>query len=131
MAAAPAGQPPAVARAVTVLWASLAIGIVNMFAGPGASLLQVQPAVLIIGAVVLALFALLIVKIAAGRNWARIVLLVIVVTGTPLSLVGLDAAFAESLIGGLLGIVVTALQVYAVVLLFTAPGKTWFAKAPA
>jgi hypothetical protein len=123
-------KPPAVIRAVTLLWGSLLIGLLNALSGPGASLLQLPPVVLVIAAVMLALVALLVVKISAGRNWARIVLLVIVALGAPLSLIGLDAAFAESVLGGLLGLAVTALQIYAVVLLFTAPGKTWFAKAP-
>lgn len=123
------GKPKSITLAMALLWASLALGLAK-FAMSYSSLaatpnLKVTLAVL--GAT-LAVYILLIVMMSKGKNWARIAFLVLFLIGLVPSLPTLLADFARSpLIGGL-GLGDVVLQAWALVLVFTNPGKTWFRK---
>jgi hypothetical protein len=76
----------------------------------------------------LSLWFYLIRKIAAGRDWARIVLLVLVILGTPFAIPYYIAEARVNVVPGALSIVIVILQLVATVLLFTPPANRWFRK---
>jgi hypothetical protein len=81
--------------------------------------------------IVLAFFGLaflLVWRIAAGKNWARIILLALVVVGTPLALPGYFASLKQNMVSGSLSIFISMLQLIGTFLLFTGKSNPWFRK---
>ncbi len=80
--------------------------------------------------VVFGLVSLLVFKISAGRNWARIAFTVLYLLGIP-ACVGLfvNKQIMQSPIDSIVMLIQTALQGYAMYLVFTKPGNSWFQKA--
>jgi len=125
-------MPEEIRRAVGVLWLSLLLGVVS-------SLVNWHRIEDPVFAVVVQIFtsgfmALLIWKISQGRNWARVTWLVLFVGGCLVNV--LFTLFSKTYRVGVFGsffpaavfVVQTAIQFYAVVLLFTAKGRTWFVR---
>jgi hypothetical protein len=77
----------------------------------------------------LALYAWLIIKIAGGRNWARITYLVFFLIGCPFYILFFVTLFRHVSVGGVLNALQFCLTLFAMITLFTAPGKYWFAKS--
>lgn len=127
---APLSRPSQVTRAVQLLTSALVIGFI-------ASTIrlwgQVPMTTLALGLLLLLAFLLLcfylIRKVAAGRNWARLVLLVLVVLGTPFAIPAYLAEARVNVVPGTLSIIIVILQVIATVLLFTKPANRWFRKS--
>lgn len=128
-----AQKPQAVVTAVNLLWASLAVGLVNMlmdFSYPSSVALAAFTNFILI--FTFALTAFLNFKISAGRNWARITTLVLFIIGVLPTLPIVLDEFSRSAVVGALSVAQVGLQVYALFLLFTQPGRSWFRKvAPA
>jgi len=110
-----------------MLWASLALGIVTSLldrrflgsvAAPGFTV-----GILV---VVFGLTAWLVVKISAGRNWARITFLVLFLVGAVPYALNLVAMFDRSVLTGAVSAIQFALQLCALYLIFTGPGAGWF-----
>lgn len=81
--------------------------------------------------IVLAFFGLgflLVWRIATGNNWARIILLVLVVVGTPLAVPGYFASLKQNMLSGSLSIFISMLQLIGTFLLFTGKSNPWFRK---
>jgi disulfide bond formation protein DsbB len=79
--------------------------------------------------IVLAFFGLgflLVWRIAAGNNWARIILLILVLFGTPLAVPGYLAALKLSVVSGSISIFINILQLIGTYLLFTRGSNVWF-----
>jgi hypothetical protein len=121
------GRPSQVSRAVVLLAASLLVGMVTsvllrnympMPMGPGFTLL--------IQVFSIALMAFFIFMIWAGHNWARITYLVLFGLGMIAVVPAVRLYFQYSPIVGALSLLQTLLQVIALVMLFTAPGREWF-----
>lgn len=124
MPGAPRTQPAAVARAVLFLWIVVGIGAVSTlatFAFSGPSLGE-----LLLAVIGVAITAFLISKIAAGRNWARIVLLVLYVIGVLGFVLGMSLMLNIAPVLFLMSLAQLALEGFALFLLFTPPGSTWF-----
>ena len=122
-------KPQSVVIAVNLLWASLAVGLVKMLMD-FSNLSSVAPAaftnfVLIF---VFSLIGFLVFKISAGRNWARITFLVMFVIGMLPTLPLMFDEFSRAPVVGALSVAQVGLQVYALFLLFTQQGSTWFRK---
>lgn len=125
-------KPRSLSIAVNLLWVSLVVAMVYMLTKLSATgvLLEMD----IVGLAIfflaplsaVAVGAFLILKIAAGKNWARIVYFVMFATNA-ISLLFMLVTFSQHLlIDILLGAVGVGLQSYALFLLFTQPGKDWF-----
>jgi hypothetical protein len=128
--AAEGDRPRSVGTAVTLLWVSLAVGIAKV-ALDFAHLRAMAPLgfTLFVLVATFAVLILLVLKIAAGRNWARITFLILFIIGTvPTLPVVRDELERAPLVGGL-SILQILLQIWALVLLFTRPGSAWFRKA--
>ena len=126
------GKPRSVTLAVTLLWVSLAIGVIKAPFDPAGLNAVPYPAIVwSVAAVIMAFFCLLIFKISAGRNWARVTFLVIFLLGLVLGVPGLMAEFQRAPVLALVSIAASVMQLWAVILLFTSPGKNWFGKKAA
>ncbi len=125
-------KPRAVTMAVYLLWGSLVLAVLRL-ALDWTSLSAAPKAMLVAGviAVVFALYAFLYAMISAGRNWARIMLLVLVAADVILSMPNVANEFGRAPLVSSLAIGASGLQVFGLFLLFTSPGKTWFQKARA
>ncbi len=126
----PEEKPKAVKTAVNALWASLAVGLVKALLD-FAHISAMAPAafIIIVWVTTIAFIAFLIAKISAGRNWARIVLLILFALGILPALYIMSAEFARVPVMGALSLLQMGMQVYALFLLFTQPGSVWFRKA--
>lgn len=120
-------RPAIVSNAVRLLYASLAIGVVRAFLEFNTMVADAPIGlVLVISAITFGLLLFLIYKIAAGRNWARIVFLVLFVVGVPMSVIPLVHSLAQTPVSGLIGLVQLVVQVIALVMLFQSPSNAWF-----
>lgn len=125
-----AQKPQPVVTAVNLLWASLAVGLVKMLMD-FSNLSSMAPAAFtnFILIFTFALIAFLIFKISAGRDWARITFLVMFIIGILPALPIVLGELSRSAVVGVLSVAQIGLQVYALFLLFTRPGSSWFRKA--
>ena len=122
-------KPPEIGRATSLLWASLAVGLVKtpmQWAN-----LTARASIAFTGFILvftLAIISFLILKIDQGRNWARIVFLVFSGLGFLPFLFVLRSEFARSPALGTFSVLQVGLQVFALFLIFTSPGKEWFSR---
>lgn len=118
-----------VGTAVNLLWASLAVGLVKMLMD-FSNLSALAPAAFTNFVLIFtfALIGFLIFKISAGKNWARTTFLVMFVIGMLPTLPIVSSEFSRSPVVGALSVAQIGLQVYAMFLLFTKPGTSWFRK---
>ena len=124
---APAERPAQVSTAVALIWVSLGLGVVNsVLDWRHLTSRSSMSYVLTVQLVTLAIFALLIYKTSCGRNWARLTFLILGVVGVPFFLYQLPAAFERAPISASVGVVQLLLQVGALYLVFSAPGRYWF-----
>ena len=122
-------RPKEATTAVQFLLASLAIGLIRAIFDltqrvSGAALIL---AILIVCAV-FALGFLLIWRISARGNWARIILLVLVLFGLPFAIIGGMAELKQGVASGSLSILIAILQLIGTYLLFTKNSNAWFRK---
>ena len=122
-------RPRPVTRAVQFLGSSLAIGLLNAILNlaqrtSGAALLFA----LLIVIAFFGLFFILVMKISAGRNWARIVCLVLVLFGLPFVIPAYLQEVRTHVVSGTLSIIILILQVIGTYLLFTKQSNPWFRK---
>ena len=123
---APRARPTQVTVAAIILWTSIAAGCAYAF-----TMLTVAslPAVITVGMVLLS--GWVVYEILKGRNWARIILLIVTVAGalalcTSLVLIPISSATRTSYEIRLLE---SALRITALVLLFVQPGRGWYKRA--
>jgi hypothetical protein len=122
-------RPQRVTRAVQILMSALALGLITSIfqLAQKASGAQLVFASLI----VIAVFGLgffLIAKIARRRNWARIVLVVLVLFGLPFAIPGHLQEIKRNVLAGTVGSIITLLQLVGTLLLFTKQSNVWFRK---
>ncbi len=127
IATAAVERPKEVMRAIQFISASFAIGGIRAVFVLAQ---KVSGANFFFAILLLLLFLgicfLFVSKIAAGRNWARIILLVLLVIGLPLAIPGYIAELRTSLLLGSLSIIVAILQLIGTYLLFTRKSNLWF-----
>lgn len=131
----PRGRPKQILWASWLLWASVLLGFVSLYVSDSLSTSMqdldeelrdfVRVFLIVFMAVMVALYLWLIDRMRAGRNWARILILVFLLLGVttdlmPGGLLQESAAYAATRALDLV------LQVSAVILMFRAPGSEWF-----
>lgn len=122
-------KPSSVVLAVNLLWGALALGVARLLLESPALIATPNMMIVAGGYVVgLAIYAFLIAKIAAGRNWARIAFLVLTLADLILSGQGIVSGFSRAPLGATVALGGLVLQVIGLVLLFMSPGKSWFVK---
>ena len=122
-------RPVQVNRAIQLLLASLAIGLLRAIVGL-TQRVSGTPLILAILVVctVFALGFLLVWRISARGNWARIILLVLVLFGLPFAIMTSVAELKHSVASGSLSIIIALLQLLGTYLLFTRNSNLWFRK---
>jgi hypothetical protein len=120
-------KPQEVSRAVILLWVSLAV-IPLRTAANWSTFKAVLDDVMASSIFFLtaALLVFFIWKISQGKNWARIIFLVLYLLGLPFSLYSLPSDFGRSPIGGICSIAQIVLQGAGLWLICRPPGKDWF-----
>ncbi len=122
-----AERPGTVAKAVQLLVSSLAIGLLNAIF----TLVQRQTGarMLVALVIVFAFFGLLlflVMKISAGRNWARIIWLIWILLNAPFAILAYPQAVKSNVLLGTLTIIIGILQWVGTYLLFTKNSNLWF-----
>ncbi len=117
-------RPTGVDAAVTLLWASLVIGVLNSLlistrpTPPGAHLMQF---------VIVGIIAVLYAMIGQGRNWARITCLVLYLPGLVVMILTIPLLLRHN---GPLSLLITlagsVLQTVGLILLFQREASEWF-----
>jgi hypothetical protein len=120
-------RPKETTSAIQFLYASLAIGLIRAVF----SLTQrASGAALILAAlIVISVFALgffLVWKMSAGRNWARIILLVLVLINLPFAVLANVSELKRSVLSGALSILIEVILWIGTYLLFTRNSNLWF-----
>lgn len=125
----PMKRPADVTRAVQLFSASLILGAIRaafdlrqQVAG-----VQIVPAMLLL-LVFFGISFFFFSKIAAGRNWARIILAILMLLGLPFAIILDIQELRISLPGGSFSILMALLQVIGTCLLFTRNSNVWFRK---
>jgi hypothetical protein len=121
-------RPSTVVRFELLTWLSLVLGVVGVALSFETYVRQSGVAfVLIVQSFTFAVLALLIWLIARrGKNWARWVFTVLFVLGLPLSLPMVWASLAPITLAGVISVVQIALQVVALVFVFSPQSRPWF-----
>ncbi len=120
-------KPAEVANAVILIYAGVGVGIINTITDFAHLSSLVSPNLLIFQmAFTYAIIILLAFKISLGRNWARIIFLIVFLFGLPASIPSLISHFSRSPSAGWLMLLTILLQMTANVLLFQKPSNAWF-----
>jgi hypothetical protein len=122
-----ASRPLAVTRAVQVLAASFILGAIRTVFDLAHKLSGAAFVLSIIFLLIfLAVCFFFVSMIAARRNWARIVFLVLLIIGLPLATPTYIVELKTSVLRGSVSIAVAILQLIGMVLLFTKNSNQWF-----
>lgn len=124
---ASAARPRIVAKAIQFLASAVVIGLLNAIY----TLVQRTSGIPMLVAliIVVAFFSLLfflVMKISAGRNWARILWLILVLCNVPFAVLAYPEAVRRNVISGTLSIIIVILQLIGTGLLFTRNSNLWF-----
>lgn len=80
--------------------------------------------------ITIAVLSFLVWKVAIGKNWARIIFMVLSVLGLPFGLHFIRAQFGREPAAGILRAIQVVVQITGWRLVFTALGKNWFKTQP-
>lgn len=120
-------RPGSVTFAVVMLYLSLAAGAVRALFGGEAIISQIgAPMFVGVAVPILGLICLLVYLISSGRNWARILFLVMMLLGVPLVLFGVMQQITDGIAIDVFGLGQTCVQALATALLFLTPSSAWF-----
>ena len=124
---ASAARPRIVAKAIQFLASAVVIGLLNAIY----TLVQRTSGIPMLVAliIVVAFFSLLfflVMKISAGRNWARILWLILVLLNVPFAILAYPDAVRRNVISGTVSIIIVILQLIGTCLLFTKNSNLWF-----
>ena len=120
-------RPRSVTKAVQFLASALAIGLLNAIFILAQRTTGIPMLVVLI--IVIAFFSLLfflVMKISAGRNWARIIWLILVLVNAPFAILAYPEAVRRNVISGSLSIIIVILHLIGTYLLFTKKSNLWF-----
>jgi uncharacterized membrane protein YagU involved in acid resistance len=124
----PRVRPRAVKIAVALLWVELLLALVNWGLSSditvGTPEAEYKLFTDIFMAIMVAVSAWINIKVWQGRNWARIVALVLTILSFP-TLLALPEMYREDALSAALSLAALALDVVAMILVF-GPGREWF-----
>jgi len=128
-----AQKPQSVVTAIRLIWVSLALSLIKMppiiTEAKNLGGITAVGIVIFILSCVLGMVAFLVLKMSDGRNWARIIFVVLMVLGISPTLRMIVNEFSKSAFQGTVSVVQFGLQIYATVLLITKPSRDWFQPA--
>ncbi|MBI4149487.1 hypothetical protein HY491_03490 [Candidatus Woesearchaeota archaeon] len=122
-----AARPNRVSTAIKLLYLSVVISIVqSFFTSPALDNIPPLALIIFVNMFSLAILSFFIFMAAKGRNWARIVLLVLFIAGIPFFIYSLPRLLLLNPINGILNIGNTILTIIALVFLFQKSSSDWF-----
>ncbi|MBI9056009.1 MAG: hypothetical protein JEY96_19465 [Bacteroidales bacterium] len=126
----PEDLPKQIRMAAYLLFGTILIGIINSvlynyFTNGEAYATSYSIFILIFSLSIMTFFSYMILL---GRNWARITILVLFLLGAVLGIPTLIYYFNLSPIIGLISLIQTGLQIYALILLYNKESKNWYLK---
>jgi len=120
-------RPTETTLAIQFIYASLVIGMLRAVFGLTQ---RASGAALILAAlIVISFFALgffLVWKISSGRNWARIILLILVLINLPFAVLANVSELKQSILSGTLSVLIELILWVGTCLLFTKTSNRWF-----
>ena len=120
-------RPKETTFAIQFIYASLAIGMLRAVFGLTQ---RASGAALILAAlIVISFFALgffLVWKISSRRNWARIILLILVLINLPFAVLANVSELKQSILSGTLSVLIELILWVGTCLLFTKTSNLWF-----
>ena len=120
-------RPKVITTAIRILTLSIAIGLLMSLVRVAQ---QVSGAPLILAILIVSaffgVFLFLVSRIWAGRNWARIVFLILVLIGLPFAIPNYIAELRKNVLSGSVSMLIVILQLLGTYLLFTKNSNTWF-----
>ena len=120
-------RPKETTLAIQFLYASLALGLIRAVFGLTQ---RTSGAALILAAlIVISFFALgffVVWKISTRRNWARIILLILVLINLPFAVLANISELKQSVLSGTLSILIEVILWLGTYLLFTKNSNLWF-----
>jgi hypothetical protein len=124
-------RPRIVGYAITLMWISLGVGLVNSLTVLPSLNAMARATSLIVGIILglagtLLLTAWITVKMAAGRHWARVLMLVLAILSLPFFIPKIPLYIHQGLLRGVLVIAVYVLQCAAVILVFLPAARPWY-----
>jgi hypothetical protein len=123
-------RPGTVTKAVQFLTSAVVIGLLSAIY---ALVQRVAGLPMLIAlTIVIAFFGLLfflVMKISTGRNWARILWLILVICNVPFAVLAYPQAVRANVISGTLSIIIVILQVIGTGLLFSRNSNPWFRRS--
>ncbi len=125
------GRPLVVTRAVQLLSASFILGAIRTVFDLAHKLSGASFALsLFFAALFFGICFFFVAMITAGRNWARIVFLILLIIGLPFAMPTYLTELRMNLLHGSVSIVVAILQIIGMVLMFTKNSNQWFKSRP-
>jgi FtsH-binding integral membrane protein len=127
-------KPKNVLLAVRLLWATIALGLMStaLYWNDKISQLPADFPMnpeLFASIVLFITFSFLVWimwQVSRGRNWARLLYLIVFLIGLPLYIPALLVEFDHSVGKGIFSTIITFMQLAALILLFTKEGNVWF-----
>ena len=129
-------RPKNIILAIRLLWGSLALGALGVALSWDFAFSQTQMPpdfpmdknlfFLLIILFTYAIMSWVVLKISSGRNWARILWLIVFIIGIPISIPNLTTVYNQSKVIFLISIINSGLQLIAVCFLFSKAGNVWF-----
>ena len=119
-------KPTQIRVAVGLFYLALLLSLAKPFIEPWAWLRP--PTIVVVGSAIAALLTVFLIEfVSIGRNWARIAYLVLTLLSLPIAALALKAELSAPHLGT--ASIAAQLLAHAIglYLLFTAPGKAWFA----
>lgn len=113
-------MPKSVSNAIDIFWMVIAIGFFNSV------IISTSAFEVFIILFSLGIIAFLTYMLKEGNNWARIILLILLIIGIPMSFFGLIELWYISPITAIISIGLSIAQVYALFLLFQKSSSQWF-----
>lgn len=124
--------PKKIKLAANLVYASLLVGILNSLFSEiltDENILS-EPGGLVFLAAITIVLAILGYKIGQGKNWARIIFVIMVLLGTIGYPDFISEEFRRSILLGVVSIIQLVLQLYALVLLFNKASVQWYKRTP-
>ncbi len=125
----PSQRPASVTRAITLLYISILLGLCVTIGTTIWSLHHGATHVagpLTVEIIIWLVFLFFTYQIGKGANWARLVMLILVVITVVMKLVSIGFVFSVSMLIGILVVVIMVLQIWAMCHLFGKSAKPWF-----
>jgi hypothetical protein len=119
-------SPKSVTNSINLIKLSLIISVISTIVQVILKTLELNIGMTIILLLVWGLLILIIYGLANQQSWARTLFLILTIIGTLTSLFSLPILLKTNFLGAVLGIIITIVQIIALLLLYSKDSRSWF-----